>query len=168
MDTFFQVLKYGAIGLALGLAVLAYFLLKEEQGKEKPRPSILKAINRYMLFALVLFLGGFILEIIPFTRNANLPIVESQLSSNQLVALFNTGLYLGRAQLYVVHVDLNDEGLDTNLNQLREVAGDSNLFADVGVIDNIFKPRGANPATEMVQRLGNAELELIGQLKGRK
>jgi len=48
------ILSYGVIGLGFLLALLAYFLLLREQHAKEPRESILAAINRFMIFSLVL------------------------------------------------------------------------------------------------------------------
>ena len=56
------VLKYGAIGLALFLAVLAYRLLRQEQRNPRPRQSMLTYIALFMGFSLLLMLGGSLLE----------------------------------------------------------------------------------------------------------
>ena len=56
-------LAYGAIGLGLALAVLAYRLLAKEQDRKAPaRRSILTATYVFMGFALVLATGGFVGE----------------------------------------------------------------------------------------------------------
>ena len=52
-------LQYGAIGLGLALAVLAYLLLQKEQAVAKPRREIVKAIYVFMGFSLVLASAGF-------------------------------------------------------------------------------------------------------------
>ena len=48
------ILSYGVIGLGFLLALLAYLLLLREQRAKQPRPSILVAINRFMIFAVAL------------------------------------------------------------------------------------------------------------------
>ena len=56
-------LAYGAIGLGLALAVLAYRLLAKEQERDAPaRRPILAATYVLMGFALVLAAGGFVGE----------------------------------------------------------------------------------------------------------
>jgi hypothetical protein len=56
-------LAYGAIGLGLALAILAYRLLAKEQQRDAPvRRPILTAIYVFMGFALVLAAGGFASE----------------------------------------------------------------------------------------------------------
>jgi AICAR transformylase/IMP cyclohydrolase PurH len=56
-------LAYGAIGLGLALAVLAYRLLSKEQDrKAAARGPILTATYVFMAFALVLAAGGFVSE----------------------------------------------------------------------------------------------------------
>ena len=57
-----SILKYGALGFGLLLAVLAYRLLEREQGKTPPRPRMLWAIYVFMSFAVVLAAMGFISE----------------------------------------------------------------------------------------------------------
>jgi hypothetical protein len=53
-------LAYGAIGLGLALAVLAYRLLsKEQQRTGQPRAPLLNAIYVFMGFTLLLAAGGF-------------------------------------------------------------------------------------------------------------
>ena len=56
-------LSYGAIGLGLALAVLAFLLLTAEQKVAKPRKQIIKATYIFMIFSLFLSGAGFSLEI---------------------------------------------------------------------------------------------------------
>lgn len=58
----FDALKYGALGFGFLLALLTYLLLRKEQHLPRPRPSMLKAINRFMAFSLILAFVGFISE----------------------------------------------------------------------------------------------------------
>src|SRR5690349_21545824 len=55
-------LKYGFLGLAFLLALLAANLLRKEQTKPKPHPKILRMIVIYMCFALLLAMGSVFLE----------------------------------------------------------------------------------------------------------
>lgn len=55
-------LAYGAIGLGLALAILAYKLLSQEQKLRAPRKQIVRAIYVFMAFALTLSAGGFVGE----------------------------------------------------------------------------------------------------------
>ena len=56
-------LRYGAIGLGLALAILAYLLLHQEQAVVNgPRRDMLTAIYVFMAFALVLTGGGLLAE----------------------------------------------------------------------------------------------------------
>ncbi len=48
------ILAYGVIGLGFLLALLAYLLLLREQHATKPRESMLAAIDKFMIFAVVL------------------------------------------------------------------------------------------------------------------
>ncbi|PCJ22895.1 MAG: hypothetical protein COA96_13120 [SAR86 cluster bacterium] len=59
---FYKILSYGAIGLGCILAFLAYKLLRKEQNWKVPRESILKSINIYMGFSIVLTVVGFVTE----------------------------------------------------------------------------------------------------------
>lgn len=58
----FELLSYGAIGLGCILAVLAYFLLKNEQEQETIRQNMLTAIYVFMGFSTLLVLMGFVTE----------------------------------------------------------------------------------------------------------
>ncbi len=51
---FISVLKYGAIGIALALAILSYRLLSQEQQREKVRAPMLKSIRFYLIFSMIL------------------------------------------------------------------------------------------------------------------
>jgi hypothetical protein len=62
---YLEFLKYGAIGIALALAVLSYNLLSKEQDKPKIRPSMLKTIKTYFGLALGLSLFFGVLEVLP-------------------------------------------------------------------------------------------------------
>lgn len=62
MDALGKFLAYGAIGLGLALAVLAYRLLSKEQAQPRPRREMFKPIYVFMAFSLVLCLTGFALE----------------------------------------------------------------------------------------------------------
>jgi hypothetical protein len=67
-----KLLSYGAIGLGLALAVLAFMLLAAEQKIAKPRQKIMTAIYVYMSFSLLLAGGGFAIEVYKlFKQQAN-------------------------------------------------------------------------------------------------
>ena len=57
-----QFLAYGAIGVGLALALLAYRLLSKEMDMTVPRPVVIRAIYVFMAFALVLASAGFVSE----------------------------------------------------------------------------------------------------------
>jgi hypothetical protein len=57
-----NLLSYGAIGLGLALAILAYLLLRTEQQVARPRKPIITAIYVFMCFSLVLSAAGFVSE----------------------------------------------------------------------------------------------------------
>lgn len=51
---FIDFLSYGAIGIALALAILSYRLLSKEQDKEQVRQPMLNSIRNYFILALIL------------------------------------------------------------------------------------------------------------------
>jgi hypothetical protein len=59
---FANFLSYGAIGLGLALAILAYLLLRTEQQVARPRKPIMTAIYVFMAFSLALSAAGFASE----------------------------------------------------------------------------------------------------------
>lgn len=56
-----EILKLGITGVAFVFLYMSFKLLKGEQSKDSPRPTFLKAINRFNWMALVfiLIVGGF-------------------------------------------------------------------------------------------------------------
>lgn len=58
---FLDFLKYGAIGIALAFAILAFRLLSKEQERETVRPEMLKSIKTYLIITvcLAIFFGIF-------------------------------------------------------------------------------------------------------------
>jgi hypothetical protein len=66
-------LAYGALGISLALAILAYRLLSKEQDKETVRPPILKAIRGYLIFAFTLSLFFGITEFLTHIRELKRP-----------------------------------------------------------------------------------------------
>lgn len=56
MSELLEFLKYGAIGIALALAVLSYKLLAREQDKTEVRPPVLNTIKFYFIFSIFLSL----------------------------------------------------------------------------------------------------------------
>lgn len=69
-------LRYGAIGLGLGLAVLAFWLLRNEQQVAKPRRQILTAVYVFMSFSLLLSVGGFVSEYVRSQSTADQRAIE--------------------------------------------------------------------------------------------
>ena len=57
-----EFLSYGAVGLGLALAVLAYFLLKNEQKNKNIRIRMLTSIYAFMGFSIILTFMGFASE----------------------------------------------------------------------------------------------------------
>jgi hypothetical protein len=60
----YEILSYGVIGLGFLLAFFAYRLLSSEQKKETPRKQMLKAIQVFMVFSIILCIIGFGAEIL--------------------------------------------------------------------------------------------------------
>ena len=50
----YEILKYGVIGLSSFLALLCYFLIYIEQKREEPRAEVIRMINIFMFFSVVL------------------------------------------------------------------------------------------------------------------
>jgi hypothetical protein len=61
---FIDFLKYGAIGIALALAILSYRLLSKEQEKEHVRDAMLKSIKTFFILSILLSLFFGVTEII--------------------------------------------------------------------------------------------------------
>lgn len=86
MEIFLEFLKYGAIGIAMVLAVLSYRLLSKEQEKENVREPMLKSIRNYFLLSIVLSLFFGITEITtvlitPSGTNSQVDITEEKVNS---------------------------------------------------------------------------------------
>ncbi len=60
----YEILSYGVIGLGFLLALFSYRLLTKEQKRDEPRNNILKAINIYMVFSIVLCIVGIVAEVV--------------------------------------------------------------------------------------------------------
>ena len=60
---FTAILKLGFVGIAFLLAVLAFLLLRAEQGKDSPRPKMITSIYVFMVFSLLLASAAMILEV---------------------------------------------------------------------------------------------------------
>ncbi|MEH6526407.1 MAG: hypothetical protein V7723_10060 [Sneathiella sp.] len=58
-----EILKLGFVGIAFLLAVLAFLLLKTEQGKDNPRPKMITPIYVFMVFSLLLAGAAMLLEV---------------------------------------------------------------------------------------------------------
>jgi heme O synthase-like polyprenyltransferase len=58
MNGFASFLAYGAIGVGLALAILAYRLLSQEQKLKSPRRMFINSVYVFMVFSLILSAGG--------------------------------------------------------------------------------------------------------------
>lgn len=59
-----QILQIGFVGFAFLLALLAYRLLREQSGKERPSQAVLDGISRYMVFAIGLCLLAVVAQVV--------------------------------------------------------------------------------------------------------
>ncbi|MEN8167570.1 MAG: hypothetical protein ABFR65_08870 [Pseudomonadota bacterium] len=83
----FEILSYGVIGLGFLLAVLSYLLLLKEQKLKDPRPPMLHAINRFMMFSIVLCSIGIASEIAKgFSNNSSGALADKAASFDSIVA----------------------------------------------------------------------------------
>lgn len=57
-----NILNYGAVGLGLALAILAYLLLAREQRLSRPRLVTINVVYTFMALAFSLFIVGFVGE----------------------------------------------------------------------------------------------------------
>ncbi|XOV67126.1 MAG: hypothetical protein ACFHU9_16015 [Fluviicola sp.] len=88
MEIFLEFLTYGAIGIAMVLAVLSYRLLSKEQEKEHVREPMLKSIRNYFLLSIVLSLFFGATEITS-SLIAPAKTKTTDVTKNQLDAMFN-------------------------------------------------------------------------------
>lgn len=93
-----EILGLGVIGLGFYLAYFAYRLLKSEQRRPRSRPTILKAINKYLRFALILCLIAFASEIIRV-------FLPSRVEKNKILKLSNVELQ-GKLNSYISPMEL--------------------------------------------------------------
>lgn len=89
LEVFGKFLTYGAIGLGLALAILAYRLLSKEQSLAKPRREMFRPIYVFMLFSTVLFLTGFVLEFIKADPGKLAAALKEKAELEQQVAKLN-------------------------------------------------------------------------------
>jgi len=88
MEIFLEFLKYGAIGIAMVLAVLSYRLLSKEQEKENVREPMLKSIRNYFLLSIVLSLFFGVTEIATILISPS-QTVTTDATKDKLNAMYN-------------------------------------------------------------------------------
>jgi chromosome segregation ATPase len=76
-----QVLSYGVIGLGFLLALLAYYLLHKEHGRQRPNKSILKSVYVFMAFSIVLVIAGLSAELLKHAEVIQLSELKQQADS---------------------------------------------------------------------------------------
>lgn len=76
-----SLLSYGAIGLGLALAILAFSLLRAEQKVKEPRISILASVYVFMGFSLLLSSAGFITEFLRSQETTKLTVSREVLDA---------------------------------------------------------------------------------------
>lgn len=133
-----EFLAYGAIGLGLALAILAYRLLSKEQ--ERPgsaRAPVLRAIYVFMAFSLVLVGGGLVKEYLG--------------SEGSKIGEVRADLEKARSALQALQVEHQkmNEGVNVSVAVMR------NLMAlKVGKIDRLKALNPLSPAyTLLVQEI---------------
>ncbi|MFP4042436.1 MAG: hypothetical protein ACLFT6_06715 [Bacteroidales bacterium] len=99
-------LKYGALGIALALAILSYRLLSKEQDKEEVREPMLKSIRYYLFFAVILSLFFGTVELV--SENDN----EGEQAKMAISALWEENFS-----------HLNDSTLEQKINRIRNLPG---------------------------------------------
>jgi hypothetical protein len=109
-----EYLKYGAIGLGLALAVLAFLLLQREQKVARPRKEIVKTIYVFMGFALFLSVAGFLLEYAKSSQEGTQASLSSD-ANNRLVRIRAATVPLLNARVPVI------ESIPDNLPQKRQL-----------------------------------------------
>jgi hypothetical protein len=79
-----EILKIGVIGLGFLLALLAFFLLRNEQNKAQARPSILSVVKLFMAFSLVLCLIGLFAELFPEANSSKQHVASLEKENERL------------------------------------------------------------------------------------
>lgn len=110
-------LKYGALGIALALAILSYRLLSKEQDKEEVREPILKSIRYYLFFAVILSLFFGTVELV--SENDN----EGEQAKMAISALWEENFS-----------HLNDSTLEQKINRIRNLPGNYDSKVDTSEV----------------------------------
>ncbi|MFP3861176.1 MAG: hypothetical protein ACLFUW_10165 [Bacteroidales bacterium] len=110
-------LKYGALGIALALAILSYRLLSKEQDKEEVREPMLKSIRYYLFFAVILSLFFGTVELV--SENDN----EGEQAKMAISALWEENFS-----------HLNDSTLEQKINRIRNLPGNYDSRADTSEV----------------------------------
>ncbi|MFP4017985.1 MAG: hypothetical protein ACLFUH_01945 [Bacteroidales bacterium] len=110
-------LKYGALGIALALAILSYRLLSKEQDKEEVREPILKSIRYYLFFAVILSLFFGTVELV--SENDN----EGEQAKMAISALWEENFS-----------HLNDSTLEQKVNRIRNLPGNYDSKVDTSEV----------------------------------
>ncbi|MFP4526427.1 MAG: hypothetical protein ACLFNL_08555 [Bacteroidales bacterium] len=110
-------LKYGALGIALALAILSYRLLSKEQDKEEVREPMLKSIRYYLFFAVILSLFFGTVELV--SENDN----EGEQAKMAISALWEENFS-----------HLNDSTLEQKINRIRNLPGNYDSKVDTSKV----------------------------------
>lgn len=110
-------LKYGALGIALALAILSYRLLSKEQDKEEVREPMLKSIRYYLFFAVILSLFFGTVELV--SENDN----EGEQAKMAISALWEENFS-----------HLNDSTLEQKINRIRNLPGNYDSKVDTSEV----------------------------------
>ncbi|MFC1889434.1 hypothetical protein ACFL4G_06730 [Thermodesulfobacteriota bacterium] len=151
---FFDLLKYGIIGLGTILAVLSYQLLSREQRQSNPRPTILKAVYIFMGFSLLLCVLGILAQGLQTLQplqssgrnGTNPPLSDAAIWRENLITLdsfpdtptyeLSGRIYTNRVGFLAALRSLELEGYD-KLDQMRDHIEEAVLLApSVTLSDN--------------------------------
>ncbi|MFT6138026.1 MAG: hypothetical protein ACJAUR_001696 [Ulvibacter sp.] len=131
---FIDFLKYGAIGVALALAILSYRLLSKEQDQENVREPMLKSIKTFFMLSILLSLFFGITEII--TLSLATPKVEK--NDKGIKKIWNHNLNTFPDKSYDAKYDRIEEFVELG-QEKRDASDCANLQAEVGRLTKELK-----------------------------
>ncbi|HNV52597.1 MAG TPA: hypothetical protein PLH91_13630 [Tenuifilaceae bacterium] len=140
---FINFLKYGAIGIALALAILSYRLLSKEQEKDTERPGFLRSIRNFMWLAIFLSVFFGLLEIVPLLLNNNKSDSSSFVANvwSNYFSQFNDSTAEQKERRISTYIEDSQRGTDTALicKQYIDKLEQYEAENDNGFYQNIIK-----------------------------
>lgn len=140
---FINFLKYGAIGIALALAILSYRLLSKEQEKDTERPGFLRSIRNFMWLAIFLSVFFGLLEIVPLLLNNNKSDSNSFVVNvwSNYFSQFNDSTAEQKERRISAYIENSQRGTDTALicKQYIDKLEQYSTENDNGFYQNIIK-----------------------------